>query len=130
MGVFIFKANLLMVWLVVFVSLSVLAPVSAQDLIKSTSINGRDFEVSLAPRDNQCQQPSKLILRKMVCMAVLIKSSDKAWLKDLKLSRFDAVMPEHRHGMVTKPKIKSATPGEFLVDQTRGSGLSEFTQRR
>ena len=88
----------------------------AQDLVKLGTIDGHSFQVTLAALDARCLKSAPLVAAKTLCIAVSIKSSDALWLRDLKLTRLNAVMPDHHHGMVTKPKIKAINAGEYLVE--------------
>jgi hypothetical protein len=47
---------------------------------------------------------------------VTVKGANEAWLKGLLVSKFDAVMPGHHHGMVTRPKITNQKPGSYLIE--------------
>jgi hypothetical protein len=91
----------------------------AQDLTKRVDLDGVSFDVSLMTRDPQCQKPVPLAAGQTLCMLVSIKwvgkAPEAAWLRDFALKRWDATMPDHHHGMVTRPKIKAASATESMV---------------
>ena len=99
-----------------FFLMSLANPSSAQELVRSETLDGKAFEVSLVARDAQCLKSMQILMGRTMCIAISVKSSDPLWLKGLKLERFDAVMPEHRHGMVTKPKINALSSTEYLIE--------------
>lgn len=92
------------------------SPTSAQELNTSVVINGERIEVRLEPRDVDCLKLKQIQMGTMFCAAVILKSPNEALLKEIKLKSFDAVMPDHRHGMVTRPKIKDSKTGEYLIE--------------
>jgi hypothetical protein len=71
--------------------------------------------VTLRPYDPECRVESPVALGRMFCLKVVAKTTDAAWLKDFKLEKFDAVMPAHRHGMVTRARIDQVSAGEYLI---------------
>lgn len=62
------------------------------------------------------QQP--LALNAHTSFLVTLEAQSKAAPAVVDLS-FDARMPEHKHGMVTKPKITKLSPTSFRVDGVR-----------
>lgn len=64
---------------------------------------------------------------------IIVRLSDKAGKPvagGFELGGFDARMPEHNHGMVTKPVIKKVSSSEFAVDGVKlhmpGKWVLEF----
>jgi hypothetical protein len=89
---------------------------SAQDLSKAALLSDQNLNLSLEPRDPSCRKPSPIGVNKLFCLSVTVKGANEAWLKGLLVSKFDAVMPGHHHGMVTRPKITNQKPGSYLIE--------------
>lgn len=89
---------------------------SAQDLGKAALLSDQNLNLSLEPRDPSCRKPSPIEINKLFCLSVTVKGANEAWLKGLRVSKFDAVMPGHHHGMVTRPKVTSQKPGSYLIE--------------
>jgi hypothetical protein len=92
------------------------AQAPAQDLNKSVSLGDQSVNIALEPRDAGCVKKKQIQLNKMFCMAVNMTMAKGTTDKDLVLKAFDAVMPGHGHGMVTRSKIKASKAGEYLIE--------------
>ncbi|MCX6125884.1 MAG: hypothetical protein NTV34_14210 [Proteobacteria bacterium] len=55
-------------------------------------------------------------LNQLVRVKVSVEGCNELSRKGLRLVGFDAQMPAHRHGMVTRAKISQMEPGVFLVE--------------
>jgi hypothetical protein len=108
-----FKAVFLSALMAMSFSLS--SPGFAQVLSKSVPVDGTNVGITLRGYDHECRNEAPVALGKLFCVKVTAKTTDAVWLKDLKLEKFDAVMPAHRHGMVTRAQINQAGPGEYLI---------------
>ena len=87
----------------------------AQELSSDVDLSGHRVVARLQPLDAVCHNLEQMRLGRVFCLRLVLETSNAAWLRDLKLDRFDAVMPEHRHGMVTRPKVSAAKDGEYLI---------------
>jgi hypothetical protein len=92
------------------------AAASAQDLSRAVQLADQKLNLSLEPRDPSCRKSGPLAVNRVFCLIVTVQGANDAWLKGLKVSKFDAVMPSHHHGMVTRPKITNQKPGNFLIE--------------
>ncbi|MEY4632009.1 MAG: hypothetical protein RIQ81_2129 [Pseudomonadota bacterium] len=73
--------------------------------------------VSLAWSAEQGGKPARIGPDKILKLKVrLIGKDGQPAPSSFKLESFDARMPEHNHGMVTKPVVKSDSAGQFSVD--------------
>ena len=88
----------------------------AQEMNTSAVLDGQTVAIHLEPRDIGCEKPLKIAINKSFCFSATLSSTNAAWNKDLTLAKFDAQMPAHRHGMVTRPKIKASKTGEYLIE--------------
>jgi hypothetical protein len=88
----------------------------AQELSRPIELAGQKILVTLEPLEASCQKPKVISLNKLFCLRVTVKGANEVWLKGLKVSKFDAVMPAHRHGMITRPKIKAEKTGQYLIE--------------
>lgn len=89
---------------------------SAQDLSKAVLLSDQKISLSLEPRDPLCRKSMPIAVNKLFCLSVTLEGVNDAWMKGLKVSKFDAVMPGHHHGMVTRPKISNQRPGNYLIE--------------
>jgi hypothetical protein len=77
--------------------------------------SGQHFKISLAPTNDQGQAfDGPIPLNKMFTGLVRITTGDSK-VPDFKIS-FDARMPAHNHGMITKPRVVKKTANEFLIE--------------
>jgi hypothetical protein len=88
---------------------------SAQDLSRPMLLGDQKLNVSLEPLDPLCRKSAPIAINKLLCFRLTIEGANEAWLKGLKVSKFDALMPGHHHGMVTRPKITNQKPGKYLI---------------
>ena len=89
---------------------------SAQDLTTTAVLGAERLEISLQPRDAGCLKIKQISVGAVFCFAMTIKTPNEAWLKELTVQRFDMIMPEHRHGMVTRARLRATKTGEYLID--------------
>jgi hypothetical protein len=95
---------------------SIFAKDSGQDLIRTVRLGQGDVVIRLEPRDVGCSKKVQIQLNKLFCAVVTLTPSKADSIKDLKLKSFDAVMPAHRHGMVTRARIQESKSGEYLIE--------------
>ena len=109
------KKKSFLIWMVLY-CFGVARSGFAEELTTTGALDSETFTVHLEPRDADCLKNKQIEIGKIFCAALTIKGSNQAMLKDLSLQSFDAVMPEHRHGMVTRPKIRDSKTGEYLIE--------------
>lgn len=88
----------------------------AQELSKAASVAGQNITIRFEPRDPACAQAKAISINKLFCLRVSVVGGNELWLKGLRLSKFDATMPGHHHGMITRPKIETKGVGEYWVE--------------
>jgi len=88
----------------------------AQEMTTSIVLDGQPVDVRMESRDVACEKSEKVVINKSLCFFVSLNAANAAWSKGLTLAKFDAQMPAHRHGMVTRPKIKAIKTGEYLIE--------------
>ena len=99
---------------------------SAQELTTTADLSNESLQVSLQPMTVGCHKIKQIEVGAVFCFALTVKSSNVAWLKDLKVRRFDMVMPEHRHGIVTRARVQAIKPGEYLIDGVKAHMPGEW----
>lgn len=99
---------------------------SAQDLTTTAVLGAERIEISLQPRDADCLKIKQISVGAVFCFAMTIKSPNEAWLKELKAQRFDMIMPDHRHGMVTRARVRATKTGEYLIDGVKAHMPGEW----
>jgi hypothetical protein len=99
---------------------------SAQDLTTTAVLGAERLEISLQPRDAGCLKIKQISIGAVFCFAMTIKTPNEAWLKELKVQRFDMIMPEHRHGMVTRARVKATKTGEYSIDGVKAHMPGEW----
>ena len=92
------------------------AAAAAQDLGKAVQLADQKLNLSLEPRDPSCRKSGPISVNKVFCLSVTVQGANDAWLKGLRVSKFDAFMPGHHHGMVTRPKVTIQKPGNYLIE--------------
>lgn len=90
--------------------------VRAQEMSKAVELSGQKLTVDLEVRDPSCRKVIGIAVNKLFCLRVTVRGSNEAWLKGLRVSKFDAIMPGHHHGMITRPKIVAKNSGEYLIE--------------
>ena len=88
----------------------------AQELSKPVELSGQKLSVVLEPMDASCVKAKAISISKLFCIRVMVPGANEAWLKGLRVSKFDALMPGHHHGMITRPKITAKNSGEYLIE--------------
>jgi hypothetical protein len=88
----------------------------AQELSKPLELAGQKLIVVLEPREPSCQKAITIVVNKLFCFQVTVRGSNDAWLKGLRVSKFDALMPGHHHGMITRPKLTAKNSGQYLIE--------------
>lgn len=97
-------------------SLEIFAASSAQEMNTTATLGDLPLTIQLEPRDAGCKEKKQIKLNKMFCMLVMVSSTKPSPIKDLTLKAFDATMPGHGHGMVTRSKIRAVKAGEYLIE--------------
>lgn len=92
------------------------SPSSAQVLNKEVDLGGQKVGVFLEAMDGKCVKAKPIMVNKMVCFHLQVKGANDAWLKGLRVLKFDAVMPGHHHGMITRSKVTAKKTGEYLIE--------------
>ena len=106
---------------------NVSAPSHAQELSKDASLNGQKLTITMESLDAGCKVEAKIAVNKTFCFRALVKGASDAWLKDLTAPKFDAVMPGHHHGMITRPKVNAIKPGEYLIEGVKLHMAGDWT---
>ena len=99
---------------------------SAQELTTTAVLGQEHVGISLQARDADCLKIKQINIGAVFCFAMTIKTPNELWLKDLKVQRFDMIMPEHRHGMVTRASVRSSKTGEYLIDGVKAHMPGEW----
>ena len=100
-----------------FVSLYIVSGYAfGQEMNMSGNIGGHNLDIRLVPNDVTCTQIRVIEVGKLFCARMSITGLNSLQLNELKVEKFDATMPQHRHGMVTRPSIKLVQPGEYLIE--------------
>jgi hypothetical protein len=89
---------------------------TGQEMHINTAISGQSLDIHLDPSDVGCHASRPIELGRLFCFRLSVTGMNTLQLKDFSLLKFDAVMPEHRHGMVTRPSIKTLAPGKYLIE--------------
>lgn len=122
-----FGANCLIPSLLLLASSAI--AIAAQGVPEAVEVPGTP--VTLSWSAEQAGKPVKIGPDKLVSLKVRLAGKDgKPAASTFKLESFDARMPEHNHGMVTKPVIKNVSGSEFTVDGVKlhmpGKWVLEF----
>lgn len=88
----------------------------AEEMSSSLEVGGAKYTLTLEPRDASCHKNQQIQLGKIFCMTAVLKPVNDTPVSGLELKSFEAVMPEHRHGMVTRARVKDAKAGEYLIE--------------
>lgn len=94
--------------------LGVAAP--ANNLTTTVTLGAKKLDMSLQFLDVSGKELETIPVNKMMQLRVKCKNCDGPTGKQLSLSSFDAQMPAHRHGMVTRPRITVLESGVFLIE--------------
>jgi len=89
---------------------------TAQEISKPVELSGQKLTVVLEPLEASCVKAKVIAVNKLFCIRVMVRGANEAWLKGLRVSKFDALMPGHHHGMITRPKITAKKSGEYLIE--------------
>lgn len=92
------------------------APGAASNLSKSWSLHDRKMRIQVHPVDRFGKDLDSIPLNQVIQLRVDIIAVDHLPINDLALFKFDAQMPAHRHGMVTKAKISSTGSQRYLIE--------------
>lgn len=113
---FALQKNIAFVVFVVAGSLTFSKLASGQEMHINTSISGQSLDIHLEPSDVGCHESRPIEVGRLFCFRLSVAGMNTLQLKAFSLLKFDAVMPEHRHGMVTRPSIKTLAPGQYLIE--------------
>ncbi len=89
---------------------------AGQEMNMSTAISGQSLDVRLVSSDRKCEQSRPIEVGRLFCIKLSVTGANGLRLNEFSLLKFDALMPEHRHGMVTRPRIKTLAPGQYLIE--------------
>jgi len=99
----------------------------AQDVSTTTKLGDQNITITLESLDPACKSAGPIQVNKTFCFRVLAKGANDAWLKDFQLLKFDALMPGHHHGMITRPKLRAIKSGEYLIEGVKLHMPGEWT---
>lgn len=88
---------------------------AANKLSKNWSQGDRKMLITLHIKDRDGKELENIPLNKMIELEAEVTALDGMSINDLKLVKFDAQMPAHRHGMVTKAKITDQGSNKYLI---------------
>lgn len=105
-------------WCFIFVLQFLYADIlwAASNLSKTAEWNARKINIMVLPQDRNGKDLSEIPLNQVVKLRVNIEALDHQPIKGLTLIKFDAQMPAHRHGMVTKAKVSEISPNQYLIE--------------
>lgn len=89
---------------------------SAINLSKTWEWHARKMNITVQPIDLEGKYLSAIPLNQVVKLRVDIEALDRQPINDLQLVKFDALMPAHRHGMVTKAHISEVGSHQYLIE--------------
>lgn len=89
---------------------------SANKLSKPWLLQDRKMLIEVRALDRNGKELSAIPVNQMIELNVEVKALDGKPINGLQLSKFDAQMPAHRHGMVTKPKISALPSQQYLIE--------------
>ncbi len=89
---------------------------AASNLSTTTEWNARKINIQMEVEDRSGKSLIAIPLNQLVRLRVNIEALDGQPIKELKLVKFDAQMPAHRHGMVTKATISEVKPQQYLIE--------------
>lgn len=87
----------------------------AESLSTTAQVGANKLDIRVQVEDLRGKAHAKIPVNKMLQLRVRVKSTDDKSLSGLKLVKFDAVMPSHNHGMVTKSQIEADSEHEYLI---------------
>ena len=87
-----------------------------QEMNSSGSLCGKNIDSHLSPNDVTCKKNRPIEVGKLFCIRMSIIGPNALVLNDLTVEKFDAAMPQHRHGMVTRSTVKVVKTGEYLIE--------------
>lgn len=89
---------------------------SAKSLNMSVAFAAKKLDIALQPVSMKGEDLPSVPLNRLMRLKVTCTSCSADDRRDLKLISFDAQMPDHRHGMVTKARVTEAADGSFLIE--------------
>jgi hypothetical protein len=87
-----------------------------QEMHTSGVLDGQSLTIHLSPSGVNCQNIKPIEIGKTFCIRLSVNGANALMLKDLEIATFDAIMPLHRHGMVTRPRIRKVQDGLYLIE--------------
>lgn len=109
------KINLFAFWLL-FAQAAMALDDGANNLTTTGTVGASKINISVRVEDLQGVTLSAVPLNRMMRLSVDVKQLDPKLGKALELINFTAVMPSHRHGMITKAQISKAADGRYRID--------------
>ncbi len=88
----------------------------ANNLNKAVSIGASKIDIQFEIKNSKGIPIDSMPLNQLVTLNIKLKKLSGPDLKALKLKSFDAVMPQHRHGMVTTARISETGFQEYLIE--------------
>ncbi len=113
----IFAAPGLKTWLfLLFFWIKVSPTAYANKLTTDAVVGDSKINISIVPTDLNGSALTDIPLNKLIKLKIHVKSLNTKSSKLPKLENFDATMPQHRHGMITKSRITKVSESEYLVE--------------
>ena len=88
----------------------------ANNLTTEAKIGDSKIAITLQPLDLKNRPLDSIPLNKLIKVKVLLNALTNKSSKLPKLEIFNANMPKHRHGMITKPVVKMSSESEYIVE--------------
>jgi hypothetical protein len=92
------------------------APASAKILDTPVEAFATKLVIGVKVKNLMGESMDDVPLNQLVNLIVTLKSTSGLLPKDLKIIKFNATMPKHQHGMVTKPRLTKITAEEYLIE--------------
>jgi hypothetical protein len=89
---------------------------SAKNIDTIVDVFGQKISLTLEPMDHVGKPLSSFVANRLMRLQISFARLKDAKPLDIKLLQFNASMPSHQHGMVTKPNISSISVGRYQID--------------
>ena len=89
---------------------------TATNLSKSWLLQDRKMLIEVRAQDRGGKDLANVPVNQLIQLRVVVTALDHKAINGLQLVKFDAQMPAHRHGMVTKAKISELGSQEYLIE--------------
>lgn len=89
---------------------------AAKKINTTTKLGALNLDIQVEAVDGKNQPSEAIPLNKLTRLRIVFAGAEAGQLKDLHLEAFDAQMPAHRHGMITRPVISKESDSVYLID--------------